>query len=235
MSGTLVNHSAHEQQSSFHSDGFEWPDRIKLIITGTARAGTTFMSRFLTSAGIECGHEAVCGFWPEKLSGSPNAIAESSWCAAPYLRSVDATVVHIVRNPFRVIPSMMAWRELDTPSSPYTQFALSHVPEAENYIGLDRYLCFWLGWMRFIEAVPVVTTWSIEQLSRDTHSLASFANWIRGHLGVKLITTGAELYADKKCNTSNCEEMIYSDIRGSKFRDDFIQKAELLGYEGLWG
>jgi len=91
--------------------------RLKLIITGTGRCGTVFMARFLTSAGIPCGHE--CIFTPlgleeakirlsnpdkrelshcssyDVLTGKKNPewinlksiVAESSYMSAPFLNN----------------------------------------------------------------------------------------------------------------------------------------------------
>jgi LPS sulfotransferase NodH len=33
--------------------------KLKFLVTGSGRSGTNYMSRFLTSVGIMCGHESI--------------------------------------------------------------------------------------------------------------------------------------------------------------------------------
>lgn len=100
-----------------------------MIVTGTGRCGTVFMSNVLTSIGWPCGHEAIFG--PEGLgrakevikgslpaenseisrhgdvlSEGMNLVGDSSYMAAPFLREFDALVVHLVRNPIPVVASL---------------------------------------------------------------------------------------------------------------------------------
>ncbi|NIQ15395.1 MAG: hypothetical protein GTO02_13665, partial [Candidatus Dadabacteria bacterium] len=88
---------------------------IKYIVTGTGRCGTMFMSKLLTSAGIDCGHEVI--FTNEGLEAAKQnlflnkeTVAESSYMAAPYLNDPilsEATIIHLVRQPMKVINSFV--------------------------------------------------------------------------------------------------------------------------------
>ena len=88
---------------------------IKYIVTGTGRCGTMFMSRFLTSAGINCGHEVIftnAGLETAKsnLQIYSGLEAEASYMAAPYLSNPilkDAKIIHVVREPMKVINSFV--------------------------------------------------------------------------------------------------------------------------------
>lgn len=88
---------------------------IKYIVTGTGRCGTMFMAKFLTSAGINCGHEVIftnAGLETakSKLQIYSGLEADSSYMAAPYLRNPilkDAKIIHVVREPMKVINSFV--------------------------------------------------------------------------------------------------------------------------------
>ena len=64
---------------------------LRVVVTGTGRSGTGFAARWLTSAGIPCGHEAFFSHrgYDKALVRLdlkyPELAAESSWMAAPYL------------------------------------------------------------------------------------------------------------------------------------------------------
>lgn len=81
------------------------PNRLRVIVTGCGRSGTTYMSEVLNAAGLRCGHERA--FTVLGPRSRPDLDAESSWYAAPYLDRVDEStkVIHIVRNPSRVVHS----------------------------------------------------------------------------------------------------------------------------------
>ena len=106
--------------------------KLKYLVTGTGRSGTVYMSRFLTSVGIMCGHESI--FTPQgineasmrlthvnniktsKVSLIENdnwfdhnlQIAESSYMSCPFLQHdilKDTKIIHVIRNPLKVISS----------------------------------------------------------------------------------------------------------------------------------
>ncbi len=118
------------------------------IITGTPRCGTNFIASLFTQAGIPMGHECYYGLpyggtWMETMRG------EASWLAAPFLeRHTD--VIHIVRNPIKVISSMKHDKFLDEPFNPYAEFAIRHLPTILDYEGLDRYIHYWIEWNKKI-------------------------------------------------------------------------------------
>lgn len=79
---------------------------MKFIITGCGRSGTNYVASRLNSAGVNCGHENVFTVNGPVLDASYYD-GDSSWFAAPYLGNVfpDACVLHVVRNPLKVIES----------------------------------------------------------------------------------------------------------------------------------
>jgi hypothetical protein len=136
---------------------------LRLIVTGTGRCGTGFVSRLLTSAGLPCGHERVFG--PKGLIGARamlegpggELMGDSSWLAAPYLEHeclANAFIVHLVRHPLRFAESLLKLYRDNLPSyAAYWRFQCSALPELET---LDddwptRLVYYWLNWNRLIE------------------------------------------------------------------------------------
>lgn len=160
---------------------------LKIVVTGTGRCGTVFMANLLTSMGWPCGHEAVFGPYGmerarEILAGglppenSPISrsgtifsegipiVGDSSYMSAPFLKEIDATVVHLVRNPINVVASLIggvfrnfSGREpADFEDAPdhilYESFMYKHVGElGDEMPQLDRGCLFYLRWNEMIE------------------------------------------------------------------------------------
>lgn len=80
---------------------------MKYLITGTGRCGTGYISKILTYSGIKCGHESI--FKPFEVNKKEMDLydADSSWFAAPILQNFNFTVIHIVRNPLKVLRSWL--------------------------------------------------------------------------------------------------------------------------------
>jgi hypothetical protein len=103
---------------------------LKYLVTGCGRSGTVYMAKLLTSLGVPCGHETIfdfdgieraleriAGSIPLKLSETSlrakedwvdvnTIVADASYMAAPYLDFFpDATIIHVVRHPVKVINS----------------------------------------------------------------------------------------------------------------------------------
>lgn len=78
---------------------------MKIIVAGTGRSGTGYMSKLLTANGIKCGHEMV--FTAKGVLPFRRYQADSSWLAVPHLREWrgKATVVHHVRDAASVLRS----------------------------------------------------------------------------------------------------------------------------------
>lgn len=79
---------------------------MRVVVTGSGRCGTKYISQLLTAAGVRCGHEQVwnatkAGHWPADLE------ADSSWMAAAQLDTVDVPVVLLVRHPLAVVKSFV--------------------------------------------------------------------------------------------------------------------------------
>jgi len=151
---------------------------LDLVVTGTGRCGTGFASRWLTSAGIPCGHEQFYYFrgLPAAMERlrlqAPELVAEASWMAAPFLDSAPlagAAIIHLVRHPRGVIESNLRAPTSRAPA--YWKFLVEHCPEADARETVqDRAAAKWIYWNRRIEKAldgRRSFTWRIEDGELD--------------------------------------------------------------------
>lgn len=137
---------------------------LDYIVTGTGRCGTGYMSKVLTSAGIDCSHEGI--FKTDSYDDAVSRIrssdirAESSWLAAPFLNSPalnDAFVVNLIRHPRDVIESMVRIGLFDNFSipggKPYRAFINEYFPDLFSNYGspAERATAFLLSWTNVID------------------------------------------------------------------------------------
>lgn len=118
------------------------PRKLALLVTGTGRCGTGYISHWLSSAGLRCGHEAIFMYRGlesalKRASMFTQFRADASWMAAPYLGHEylsDVPVIHAMRHPAKVIASWIRkGTEEYTPR--YWNYLTSHLPELN---GIDR-------------------------------------------------------------------------------------------------
>lgn len=155
--------------------------QLRYIATGTGRSGTVGLATTLTSAGIPCSHERFfngttldeslrlmeakggensacsqhCGL-PEHTD---QVVGESSYMAAPYLDApcfTDATIIHAVRNPWKVILSFLNNIQFfrGEPEHEHELFVYSILPqlyEIDNPV--DRAVYYYIRWNRMIETL----------------------------------------------------------------------------------
>lgn len=119
---------------------------------------------------IQCSHASTVRFENGTWFPMPDwvdpgeVVAESSYMAAPFLgedllRGVP--VIHVVRNPVRVINSFcnyIGYFQRSAPSNSYEQFIYRHLPEVGKLqTAYDRAAAFYVGWNRMIERHSVHT------------------------------------------------------------------------------
>ncbi len=89
------------------------------LVTGCGRSGTQYVARLLVAMGMRVHHEHV--FLPDRMEGQTKdtmtALMQTmevdgsvSWFAVPYLDLIpdDWKIIHLVRNPVKVIRSWVA-------------------------------------------------------------------------------------------------------------------------------
>ena len=133
------------------------------IIIGTGRCGTGFVAAILTLCGYPTGHEVAHspsgpGKLPEKFIG------EASWLAVPYVsEKTHKHIIHLVRNPWHVIRSLVAVRPF-TQDTDYNRFARSHLPDMpEDDLGAAIH--FYIEWNLLCEAVPGAARIRVEDIN----------------------------------------------------------------------
>jgi hypothetical protein len=127
--------------------------KLNYLFTGCPRTGTQYIAKLVTSAGILCSHECYFGMPGVFWCPDGEIRAESSWLAAPFLDKVgDAKIIHIIRNPIKVINSMMADGALDgiLGATVHNFWKMMVMPNILSFQGIDRYLYFFIEWNRMI-------------------------------------------------------------------------------------
>ena len=130
---------------------------LRYLITGTGRCGTGYMAQVLRSAGIKCGHEDVFGLggleYARQVMGDWEA--ESSWLAAPFLDDPlleEVTVVHLVRDPKKVIDSWLGLGYLQGDSPVYHAWMCAHLPWLLSWADPEhRAAAIYIGWNKMIK------------------------------------------------------------------------------------
>lgn len=115
------------------------------LITGCGRSGTAWAASLFTALGYPCGHEVLFSY---DRSG-PLTASESSWLAVPYLDTLPpyTPVLRVVRDPFRVVQSIMAKGFLLDMADPYAVFVGLYRPDIaagrDHLARAIRYAALW--------------------------------------------------------------------------------------------
>ncbi len=168
-----------------------------LLITGTGRCGTGYLSQVLTSVGVKCSHEGMFQPDPPEVTVEKIRIrlengwwgweAESSWLAAPFLgrpELKDITVVHLVRDPKKVIDSQMRIHAFWDSDNKFRKWQLLWVPEITTLLSpFEQAAHFYVRWNRMIEPFADIR-WRVEdgvlglldRLGIDWHDTEVYSN-----------------------------------------------------------
>lgn len=126
-----------------------------IVVTGTGRSGTRYMSQALTAAGIPCGHEKVYTV-NGKVACPDGLVADSSWMAVPYVNAHDHVIL-VYRHPQQVIASMIKspefWTRPPAWSKPYHDFMIKHVGQLPTRHPTWAAEQFYVIWNRLALAV----------------------------------------------------------------------------------
>ena len=227
---------------------------LKYVVTGTGRCGTLFMANLLTSMGLPCTHEAVFttegwdyawevmnDFKPainSRISRGDNlsdyeidTVAESSYMAAPFLGRLNAGVIHVVRNPFKVVGSLVGhgFRQFsqnsptDFEDDPYhfayEKFIYENLPELSDECSqVDRACLFYVRWNEMIEKSGKVELF---------HRIEDGTEPIKRHFRFE-----GECYENKTCNSAaeKSRRWSFSEIKNQDLRVRFLEITERYGY-----
>jgi len=199
----------------------------KYIITGCPRSGTKFVAKLLTQGGIPCNHELIWGMPGIVGLSHPNAIAESSWMAAPFISSYkqqypDSKIIHIIRNPLMQISSTYhkgIMEDYSFRSNLYAFYRELYLPILRRMSVMDRYIYFWIYWNR-IAGEYADYTYRLEDLVENPKIIFD-------DLGVEI--EDEELSTEKVNEYKNVKRLTFHHIKNSEFKDELIKEA--LKYE----
>ncbi len=199
---------------------------MSFIILSTGRAGSGYISKLLTEAGIPTGHEVsynLSGYRGKEFEG------ESSWLALPYVEEgiypPDCTFYHQVRNPLYVIGSlingeMQKYKE-------YLDFQEQYLPRNDDEDYLEYCARFVYEWNNRIEKITSIR-WRVEDVDMNTLQTIAFSS------GLKLDrdkATIALLGVSKKTNKHPNTKMVkLKDISDPVLRANLKDQAERYGY-----
>ena len=220
------------------------PQIPRLIVTGTGRCGTGYAAHWLSSAGLQTGHEALFMFRGIDAAMKRAAMfrqfkADSSWMAAPYLDHPfleSVPVVHQMRSPKQVIESWV--RKSTAEHTPrYWQFVTAHAPEVgEQEREIDQFAARYVLWTEMIEAklkerpLDSVYLWRIEEGEEGEEGLIG---WLTDHQILDPRTLDRSgLFPDKSYNHKGGDpvDVQLEDI-SEPWRSRLAAICEKYGYE----
>ena len=210
--------------------------KLKYIIAGTGRCGTGYTSRLVTELGSDCGHEDIFGpygVWHERLSKFDG---DCSWMSIPYLNQFDGKIVHLVRDPLKVMRSKIAtrWPLLDYldngHSRAYSRFALSVVPYEDDDIWSYN-LRFYVKWNRLIEKFSGFRV-RVERLRYiyGASDLATFLGFPRLSSTVLAEACKRASRSGENKHVTSGPNLSWEDFPDSKERDEAMSMAYSYGY-----
>lgn len=215
---------------------------LKYLITGTGRCGTKFVSQLLTSAGVTCGHESIFSI---DIKDQPTLLADSSWLAAPSILSLnkDCKIIHLVRDPIKVISSLMKIRFFALPTAmvgdsrwfqqyEYTKFVYKQFPGiTTQHKELDKCVSFYICWNFLIEEMLktrryATIRYKIEDVDEDPKKFLT-------DIGVD--PGDKELFNNKKADVVGHHEFKYceytlADIKNNTLKKSLLSLAKEYGY-----
>lgn len=165
------------------------------------------------------------GIWtplPSWLPDINQIAAESSYMAAPYLQDeclAETTVVHVVRNPLRVVNSFcnhIDYFQSGNANNSYEQFIYTHWPELRAEMPpYDRACLFYVRWNQMIKASLF-------------HRIEDDPKILTDKLGL-----GVPVIHDKTINTmkkKGIKAFALQDIQSEEIRQEFVALGKSYGY-----
>jgi len=205
---------------------------MDILITGTGRCGTGYISQVLTSAGVPCTHEQVFTTrgWDfalecirlRKEHPEWGWLAESSWLAVPFLdrpELVDMRVVHLVRHPKAVMDSNLKLRYFS--GSLYeTNFMRPYLPELDDWpLPEHKAACWYLRMNELCEARADVF-----------HRVEDDPRLLLDKLGID--HAGKPIYANTSYNTRpGIPSDVDLDTLPDRLRDRLFEMTMRYGYD----
>lgn len=200
-----------------------------IIITGTKRAGTTYVSSLITASGYWCSHERV--FKCERKFRMNRSTIEASWVAAAFLKGLDAHIIHQVRHPLLVVVSLIARGDFKSHKHASIDWPRRICPDAFRSGDKQLALClrFWLEWNRMVSKFSD-HTWRFDDLrnERVAKVLSSYGRPVTADR----VALGASVLPNR-INTSmhKLNPLSWRDIPNTPLKREVIDDARRYGYD----
>lgn len=223
------------------------------VITGTGRSGTNYIARVLRAAGVRCGHEDWWGPMPGLGEGSwipqptltdrlrdlvsrtmvevrrrrRSLDGDSSWLAVPHLEDFDGLVLLQLREPLRVIRSLVALEMFSAPRNAFELKARVFVPQTGD--SLVDAMRWWVMWnLRASESADLV--YRIEDLDapllRDILELIG-ADPARAEKALSSVPTRTNTLEERGRGRP---DLSWADLPAGPQREALAETASAFGY-----
>lgn len=218
--------------------------RIKFLVVACPRSGTFYISNLLKANSVNCGHEDIFSEYIFDYffygRAKPKYEADSSFLAAPCLSEMDnysIKVIHIVRNPLKVITSLMDLnffsdsRTNDKHHQLFLRIIKNNLPKINIYNQeIDKCVYFYLQWNKMIEKnkkVLMSKTFRIEDLKDGSDELKKFLGLRDFHFPSN---ENLELFNNKAHEKSQNRKYNIEDIHDEDLKNELKKQAEFYGY-----
>lgn len=131
------------------------------VIVGTGRSGTRYISQLLRAAGVKCGHE---NWWSLKFEPTTRLQGDASWIATFQVTGFEGHVFHQIRDPLKVITSLVRGRPELVPGTIPHEFRSRWVEMTGD--PLQDAIAVVIAWVKRAEAVSE-WTWRLEDVDPE--------------------------------------------------------------------
>lgn len=199
---------------------FDWCRGHRVIVTGTGRCGTGYVSRILQKVKVPADHERFFNPWHHEFPEWGRA--DVSWLAAPFLaRYSSAHIVHLVRNPLDTVSSLVAVKLFDDEFDdefdgeavvPYREFIREHCPEAfAPDDPVERASEFYVRWNEKVEPYATQRIRLEDQVTSD--NMLPVANAAGGRFSTRHLEAAiAEVPTDVNTRPTFRPDLTWDDI-----------------------
>lgn len=145
---------------------------LDAVILSTGRAGSGYIARLLTAAGVPCGHEAV--YTPRAVLPAERPV-ESSWLALPHVEAgFDGAVFHQVRHPLAVVSSLLNGQMQANWALPFAHYQQAHLHGEYPDDPTEFAIRFVVDWNLRCELVAE-ETWRVEDVNDEVVRMVAHA------------------------------------------------------------
>lgn len=216
------------------------------VITGTARSGTAWVAGILQELGLDAKYQHTFGQdklhdWNALLQAGAHNIepikkfsthGEVSWAAAAYIPLLDPAVpvVHLVRDPLKVVRSM--YGQFLSPAADqgmYTALMLDHLGSTISLMQEEDYcMHYWWKWNHLIEDRSFLRM-PLEDLNDGTDSWVELLDRLGEHKSINQITDALHAGVPHNLGLPKARDYVWTDF-SIPWLNEIIAMAQRYGY-----